>query len=197
MMPILILAAGASSRMRGTDKLTLPVRGVPLLRHQIDTAQHVSRDVRVALPPAPHPRYALARTARQIPVPNAADGLSASLRQLIDTLESHHSHAMILLADLPELTPDDLRQVMDGPHTAPDALIWRGATQEGKPGHPLVLSSALFGDFATLTGDNGGQSIIARHTQQTHLIPLPGQRARRDLDTPEDWADWRASSGDG
>jgi molybdenum cofactor cytidylyltransferase len=29
-----------------------------------------------------------------------------------------------------------------------------------------------------------------------HLVPLKGDRALVDLDTPEDWADWRARGGD-
>ena len=34
MFPLLILAAGAASRMRGPDKLALKIDGVPLLRRQ-------------------------------------------------------------------------------------------------------------------------------------------------------------------
>jgi len=26
-------------------------------------------------------------------------------------------------------------------------------------------------------------------------VPLPGDHATRDLDTPEDWADWRRETG--
>ncbi|PJE36025.1 nucleotidyltransferase family protein, partial [Pseudooceanicola lipolyticus] len=31
---------------------------------------------------------------------------------------------------------------------------------------------------------------------RVQLVPLPGQRARADLDTPEDWAAWRARHRD-
>jgi len=41
MIPVLILAAGASSRMRGRDKLMEDVHGQPLLRHQILLASPV------------------------------------------------------------------------------------------------------------------------------------------------------------
>ena len=58
MIPILILAAGQSARMRGRDKLAEPVGGVPLLRRQAAMAAEVG-DVCVALPRADHPRAAL------------------------------------------------------------------------------------------------------------------------------------------
>ncbi|WP_370162833.1 NTP transferase domain-containing protein, partial [Limimaricola soesokkakensis] len=36
--PLLILAAGRSSRMRGADKLAQEINGVPLLRRQVAAA---------------------------------------------------------------------------------------------------------------------------------------------------------------
>lgn len=197
MMPILILAAGASSRMRGQDKLLLDVGGVPLLKRQVDIALRASDDVRVALPPAPHPRHTLVSDrARRVEVPDAANGLSASLRRMIATLSPQTTHAMILLADLPDITDGDITAVIQAAQTQPDASVWRGATEDGKPGHPLVIAAALFPAFAALTGDTGGQNILRAAREQTVLVPLPGQRARRDLDTPEEWAAWRANAGD-
>ncbi|MEO9575791.1 nucleotidyltransferase family protein [Tateyamaria sp.] len=193
-MPILILAAGASSRMRGADKLLLDVDGVPLLRRQARMAMEVSTDVRIALPPRPHPRYDLVRDldVQTIEVADASQGMSASLRTLFATLEPEQSHAMVLLGDLPDLSDDDLRAVMSATTQYPDALIWRGATQTGKGGHPMVVAHPLFDEFQTLEGDSGGHSIIANHKGAVHLVPLKGNRARQDLDTPEDWAAWRA-----
>jgi len=195
-MPILIPAAGQSSRMRGADKLELPVGGVPLLRRQVEAALTVSTDVRVALPPAPHPRHGLVPApARRIEVADAHQGLSASLRALIETVEQDVPRAMILLADLPELTAEDLQTVADGVRDTPDALVWRGSTEDGLPGHPLVIASALFPAFSGLSGDAGGQSVLKTYRDRTHLVPLAGQGARRDLDTPEAWAAWRAETG--
>ncbi|WP_299692470.1 nucleotidyltransferase family protein [uncultured Tateyamaria sp.] len=195
MMPVLILAAGASFRMRGQDKLLMDIDGVPLLARQVRRALSVSEDVRVALPAAPHPRYAcVAPPARAIDVPDADEGMAASLRRLIATLGPDTPTAMILLADLPDITVSDLKAVMGAVQTHPNARIWRGATQDGKPGHPLIIRADLFSDFATLTGDTGGQHILAQCKADTCLVPLAGQRARLDLDTPEDWAAWRAST---
>ena len=201
MMPILILAAGASARMRGVDKLLLEVDGAPLLRRQACMALDASDDVRIALPPRPHPRYGLVQDlgVQRIEVADAAKGMSASLRAVFASLEPEQTHAMVLLSDLPDLTKDDLHTVIKASETYPEALIWRGVTQEGKGGHPMIVARPLFQHFQELAGDSGGQSIIKSLGDRLYPVPLEGNRARQDLDTPEDWDAWRArraTSGD-
>ena len=56
-MPVIVLAAGSSSRMRGADKLLETVEGEPLLRRLVRIGAAVG-PVHAALPPPPHPRHA-------------------------------------------------------------------------------------------------------------------------------------------
>ena len=193
MIPILILAAGASTRMRGADKLLQDVDGQPLLRRQAKMALQVSEDVRIALPPRPHARYDIIADlpVRMLEVATAAEGMSASLRTCFASLGPDVRHAMVLLADLPDISTDDLSQVIQASRSAPDALIWRGATADGTGGHPMLVSRALFRDFQTLSRDAGGQSIVKTAGTRVHLVPFSDGRARLDLDTPEQWAAWR------
>ncbi|GGX46561.1 molybdopterin-guanine dinucleotide biosynthesis protein A [Tateyamaria omphalii] len=195
MMPILILAAGAASRMRGTDKLLEDVGGQSLLAKQVKAAQAVSTDVRVALPPAPHPRYAIVERlgARPVEVSDAAEGMGASLRTIFATLGPQVRYAMLLLGDLPDITDHDLRTVQKAAETHPEALIWRGATESGRGGHPIIFDRMLFPAFDQLCGDDGGRDIVRQAGNRVHMVPLPGSRARLDLDSPEDWAAWRAA----
>lgn len=192
-VPILILAAGASRRMRGRDKLLEAVEGEPLLRRQAGNALAVSGDVRIALPPAPHPRDAAIGDlpVRAVRVADHAEGIGASLRTVFGTLDQER-RALLLLADLPALTAADLTAVLSAPISAPQALIWRGATQDGLGGHPMLIDRSLYDAFRALRGDDGGRRVVQAHRRAVHLVPLPGRRARLDVDTPEDWAAFRA-----
>jgi len=192
-LPVLILAAGQSSRMRGSDKLLEQIDGVPLLRRQIDTASAVG-DVRVALPAPDHPRTAVLQDTKAQPifVPDAADGMGITLRRAVATLPDCAAF-MVLLADLVALEAEDLHSMINARDTHPDHLIWRGATQMGKAGHPIIFDASLRPAFADLSGDTGGAAILKTHRDQTMLVPLPDNRALLDLDTPEDWAQWRAA----
>ena len=194
-LPILLLGAGQSRRMRGVDKLIEDAGGQPLLRRQADRARSATEGpVLVTLPPPPHPRHdALGGLdVTPVPVPDAAEGMAASLRAGFAALPPGVPAAMILLADLPDLTTSDLKNVLQAVDLKSETLVWRGATSAGAPGHPIVVAAPLFAAFARLTGDSGGQEVIRAAEGRVRLVPLPGDRARRDLDTPEDWATWRA-----
>lgn len=193
-LPIIILAAGASSRMRGRDKLLEIVEGAPLLRQQALKARAATTGpVLIALPDFPHPRYQALDGLEVLPfaVPDADEGMNASLRRAFAALPADAPCAMVLLGDLPDVTADDLAKVAGAVDLDSDQLIWRGATQDGAPGHPIVFHAALFDAFATLTGDSGGREVVAQAEGRVTLVPLQGSRARRDLDTPEEWAEWR------
>jgi CTP:molybdopterin cytidylyltransferase MocA len=194
-IPILILAAGGSTRMGGRDKLMEQVDGRPLVRRQADLARSVtSGDVLVALPPPPHPRYDALTGAGvvELPVAEAAEGMNASLRTAFANVPKNASAALLMLADLPDLTRDDLTAVLSSMDD--DNLVWRGATDDEKPGHPILFSNRLFPAFAALSGDSGGQDVIHAAGKRVVIVPLPGTHALRDLDTPQDWAAWRADN---
>ncbi|WP_164658708.1 NTP transferase domain-containing protein [Tropicibacter sp. Alg240-R139] len=192
-IPIILLAAGQSSRMRGTDKLLQHVDGMPLLRRSAQIALGAG-PVIVALPPEPHDRYAVldGLAVQMVPVPDAAEGMNASLRTAIQHLPDDASAVIVLLADLPDLTTDDIKNISQSVEIERDWKIHRGSTQDGKPGHPVAFDRSLFAELRALSGDEGAQTVVKRHRGTVKLIPLKGNRARLDLDTPEAWADWRA-----
>ncbi|MCG7519537.1 NTP transferase domain-containing protein [Ruegeria sp. Ofav3-42] len=192
-IPIILLAAGQSRRMAGADKLLQSIEGKSLLRRSALTALKTG-PVIVALPPAPHPRYeALAGLdLTKVGIPNADEGMNASLRGALAHTPPEADAVMVLLADLPDITVDDLKSVIASVHEQPDHLIWRGATSAGKPGHPVIFDRQLFDELSRLTGDDGAQSVVRAHKDKVCLVPLPGRNALLDLDTPEDWAQWRS-----
>ncbi|KNX40881.1 Purine catabolism protein PucB [Roseovarius tolerans] len=194
---ILIPAAGASSRMRGRDKLMEEVRGAPLLRDRVEMALGLGHPVLVTLPPD-RPRRAEALRDLAHPqlstlvVEDAATGLSASLRAGADwALRHDHSALMVLLPDLPDLTEKDIRAVLQA---YDEKEIIRATAQDGTPGHPVLFPSHFLPAMRHLTGDQGAQDILRANPVQT--VRLPGTRATTDLDTPEAWTAWRAASSD-
>lgn len=194
-IPILLLAAGSSSRMRGRDKLMEEVDGQPLVARAARIALATGAQVFVTLPPAPHPRHGALQglPVHIVPVPDAAEGMGASIRTGIAALPAHSPAVMVLLADLADLTTEDLRTVLNAVEPVDGAKIWRGATDAGQPGHPIVFAAPLFPDLARLGGDEGGRSVVAAAGTAVRKVPLPGQHALADLDTPEAWSAWRAA----
>ncbi|WP_298836118.1 nucleotidyltransferase family protein [uncultured Roseobacter sp.] len=197
-IPVLIPAAGRSSRMRGEDKLMRHVDGVPLLQRQIARAAEATcGPVIVLLPSGPHDRYGCLTGSRavSVSVPDASDGMSASLRRGVQALPPATRAAMILLPDLPDITADDIRKMLASAETGDTTLMWCAMTEDDQPGHPVVLGSDLFDDLLKISGDNGARELRRRAAERNALrcIRLGGRRARLDLDTPEDWQAWEAT----
>lgn len=200
MIPTLLLAAGQSRRMGGRDKLLEQVDGVPLVLRQARMVANLRAPAFVTLPAPDHPRAHLLRQdgppeLELVWVPDAVEGLSRSLRAGLAALPDTATDVLILLADLPEIEESDLRALLNARRARPDADVWRAVTEDGAPGHPLILSSRLFPDLAALEGDSGAGGVIraAHKADRVEPVPLPGQRALTDLDTPADWAAWRAA----
>lgn len=195
MIPILILAAGKSARMGGRDKLLEDVGGVSLLRKQALMALATEEPVFVAVGPENAPREAVLGDLdlTVLTAPDAAEGMGATLRQTVRKLPKTPAF-MVVLADLVALETSDLVTVLNACIKNPHRLIWRGATTDGKPGHPIVFADTLRTEFDELAGDHGGEAIVKNARDQTMLVKLPENRARFDLDTPEDWKNWRAAN---
>jgi molybdenum cofactor cytidylyltransferase len=193
--PLIVLpAAGASSRMKGRDKLLETIEGQPLLRRQTLAALATGCPVAVTLPPdAPERHAALNSLSIQIElVPDADQGMSGSLRQAVALLAPDQPLG-ILLPDVPGIGSTDISAVLAAFRAQGSDSPARGASRSGTPGTPIFLPHRLALQFATLTGDEGGSALLAGEAM--HLVRFHDDRATRDLDTPEDWAEWRAETG--
>jgi molybdenum cofactor cytidylyltransferase len=192
---ILILAAGSSSRMRGADKLLEPVDGEALLRRIAHAALETGCPVTIALPPDRPARLAALQelNIRPVIVAHPDRGMAESLKAGLAALPAA-APVLVLLADLPEMTGPDLTRFLTIWAKAPEAVL-RGASASGQPGHPVGFPAWLRAELMALTGDQGAREVLARHKDRLRLVPLPGDHATTDLDTPEDWANWRAARG--
>lgn len=197
---IAILAAGASSRMRGGDKLLELVEGEPVLRRQVRLALATGAPVIVALPPD-RPTRAAALVGFDIhitTVPDAHLGMSVSLRAALTVARGlglgPKAGFMVLPADMPDFTAEALAAMVQAFAQNPDVIL-RGASEGGQPGHPAIFPRGLWEALDRVTGDQGGRAVLAALPERVRLLPLSGDMAITDLDTPEDWAKWRAKRG--
>ncbi|MDP3264432.1 MAG: nucleotidyltransferase family protein [Tabrizicola sp.] len=195
---IAILAAGASSRMRGRDKLLEPIAGMPLIRRVAEAAVATGQPVYVMLPANDTRRRAAldGLSVLVISVQDAERGMSRSLMRAVHTATLRSAAAtdglMVLPADMPGLTPAALTLMVVAFLSAP-TLVHRATDASGQPGHPAIFPKDLWPALAALDGDEGGRAVLRQHQARVRLTPLPGDMATLDLDTPEAWAAYRAS----
>ena len=191
-LAIVILAAGASSRMRGRDKLFEVVESTPILTRLVHFAQ-VCGYVYVTLPDPNHPRHNLLTGTKAVPiyVPDAADGMSASIkRAFAAVMETSATGMMILTGDLPDLTEAHFTQVCA--EWAKDKTRYvQAKDRDGKPGHPVIIPKSGWADIETLQGDIGLRNILRE--KRMKYVSFKDYGPTLDLDTPEAWDNWRAA----
>ena len=131
-------------------------------------------------------------SVRIVEVPDPRSGMAASIVAGVAAAPSDCTGLMLLLGDMPEVTGDDMALLADVFDKTGGSQTIRGATSDGVAGHPVIFPAVLLPALASLEGDRGAASLLVK--EQVKLVTLPGNHAVRDLDTPEDWARWRAEN---
>lgn len=190
-----LLAAGSARRMQGRDKLLEHVGGAPLLRVLADRLARSAADevVCVLRPDDPQRRAALEGSpARMVPNPRAAEGMGTSLAAGVAALGTEIDAAIIVPADMPEITAADIDRLIAAFDPEEGRAIVRAVSANGTGGHPVLFGRRFFEALRALEGDRGARAILAEHPEFVVDVTLPGRAAETDLDTPEAWEAWRA-----
>lgn len=181
-----LLAAGQSRRMGEHNKLMASFDGVPLVRRTGAALAQSRVDGAVAVlgHEAERVQGALDGLGMAVAVNDAyAEGLSTSLKAGIAALPDEAAGALVMLADMPEISTADLDRLVEAFVKAGGNAVVR-ATHNGKRGNPVILPRALFAEVARLEGDTG-----ARHVVEQELVGIvdveTGAAAHLDVDTPE------------
>lgn len=180
---ILILAAGASTRMDGIKQL-LPYNGTTLLGWAIEQAQNtvVSEVLCVLGSKSDQIRSVLASNRVSfIDNPNYAQGLSSSIRQGIKALAKHDA-IIIMLADQPHVLSEHLNLLCEQYHKRPKKII--ASQYEDTLGVPALFPRKYFDSLCELQGDKGAKSLIKYYKDQTIALRIS---SLIDIDTPDDY----------
>ena len=191
----LILGAGASQRF-GPPKQLLPYRGTTMLGWVVDQAQRASGldEVVVVLGRAADQLREQVDfgAARVVENPVFGEGCASSYRAGIGAINSESTAIMIILGDLPGVTPEIINQLADEwrEHDAPIALC----SYQGRRGHPMIFARSMFTQLVDLHGDKAAWKLVdanAATVQEVQFsLPYPD-----DINTPEDFERLATASG--
>jgi len=185
---VLILAAGASSRM-GSPKQILPWKGTHLLDHTIDNAKAVFGEGIVVVLGANANEIKSASTqegVRYILNKNWRTGLGSSIAHGVDYIQRSFpdkTALLIMLCDQPLL---DAKYIMRLIQTFKDSNKGIVATAYSSGmGVPAIFDQRYFSRLAQLNEDFGAKRIIQKFQEDSiRLNPLG---LETDIDTPEDY----------
>ena len=200
-MACILLAAGQSRRMGGTNKLLMEIRGKPVVRYAAEAlCQAGLGDVYVVTGHQPE-QVQNSLNGLQVTFvhnPDYASGQASSVVQAISVLPEGVSDVLIALGDMPLINPA-LLTALAKQHlaksgtglpqiTLPTYQI-EGNSEMVRRGNPVIWSRAFFADLTGLSGDQGGRQILADYPACIQQLHWPDPHAFMDVDTGEAFAE--------
>lgn len=182
-----VLAAGAGSRFGG-GKLLADYAGAPLLHAALAAAraapvQSITLVTGVDAEAVAACAAGFDPAVRVVHAVDHAEGMAASLRAGIASLEPGLDGAFVFLGDMPRVPHAVLAPLA----AAVDAGAPAAAPVfAGRRGNPVVLGRTLFGDVAALRGDVGARPILQGLGARLALLEAPDDGVLFDVDVRED-----------
>jgi len=181
----IVLAAGQSRRMGDVNKMTVPFRDKPMVRHVVDAATSSLCDAVFVV--TGHAASELSKVLDDASVelvenPQYRAGLSTSLRAGVAAVSGKYDRAIILLGDMPFVSTDMINQLVETSETNAGAIVL--SCYDGKRGNPVVWPSVFFEELKRIEGDVGARHIIGANADVVVEVDL-GEGVHIDLDTPE------------
>ncbi|MCA1299865.1 NTP transferase domain-containing protein [Stappia indica] len=185
----ILLAAGSSTRAGETNKLLARLDGEPLVRIAAEAA--LASGVSSLTVVTGHMAEAVGAALAGLDLvlahnPDHADGMASSIRTGIAALPPDADAVLILLADMPGITPEAIDRMIAAyaPEAGKPIVV---ATAAGKRGNPVLWDRAFFDALTQLEGDVGARALIERYHDQRAEVEI-GPPARLDLDTAAELA---------
>lgn len=183
-----IVAAGRSSRFEGGNKLLADLDGVPLMRHATGAVKSARlADAVLVVPPD---SAAIIEAAGEGPWTIAVNadpaGLASSIRTGVAALDATIDGALIVLADMPFVTPALIAQLCETFAAHDGERIVFPVTPGGRQSNPVLWPHALFPALRQLSGDKGGKALLDAHADMHAPVMLTDDAAAFDIDTQDD-----------
>jgi len=182
-----VLAAGRSTRMGAINKLIAEIGGKPLVRIAAEQAlaSHASPVIVVTGHEREKVEAALAGlTVRFVHNPDYADGLGTSLKAGIAAVPKEADGAIVCLGDMPQVDATLIDKLLAAFDPERGALVVVPSI-DGRRGNPVVWSRRFFNDLMAVQGDVGARHLIASYVEAVVEVPVKGEAALTDVDTPE------------
>jgi molybdenum cofactor cytidylyltransferase len=183
----ILLAAGTSSRM-GSNKLLFDLHGESVVRSAARRA--LAGGVSPLLVVLGHQADRVRQELEGLPCQTVVNsdyeqGINTSLKAGVAALTDDVQAAMVMLSDMPFVTPEMLAGLIARYRSTAAPLVI--SDYEGVNAPPMLYDRSLFGELLAMTGEGCGRQVVKRHRHEAEVLAWPAA-ALADLDVPDDYA---------
>lgn len=184
----ILLAAGTASRM-GRNKMLFELNGESVLRGAVRRA--LAGGLSPLLVVLGHQSDKAWNEIEDLPCqwvlnPLYEQGVNTSLKGGVLEVknETRVPAAMVLLADMPFVTPEMIAAMIDRYRKTEAPLVI--SDYEGVNAPPMLYDRSLFNELLMMTGEGCGRQVVKRHREEAEVLSWPAS-ALADIDVPEDY----------
>jgi len=171
----------------GRNKLLLALDGEPMVRRAVLGLHEAGASPVIVVTGASHDDVSAALEGFEVTYaqsPDPTGPTSASLHAGLSALPAHVDAVVVMLADMPHVTPTMLATLMERAVASPAPLVVSRYDDVLAP--PLLFRRALFGELLAWHGEGCGKAVVKRHAEEAVYVDWPAS-ALADIDTPADY----------
>lgn len=187
LIPIVILAAGMSTRFPG-NKLLYEVSGKPLIRYIVESALKSKADEVIVV--LGHEVEKIAAKIEDLDVviiynPKYKVGMSESVKRGVKAIYKWAEAVIIHPADVAFAPPQAFDTIIEKYLSTRAPIVV--AAYKGEKGHPILFSKETFNDILSISEETMGLKYVTRkYYDKTIIVNLPYKEIVVDIDTLED-----------
>ena len=185
MLAAVILSGGASRRM-GSPKALLSYQGRPFLEHLLDVARHPKIGVRrVVLGADAGPIVNEVNLAPDEVVVNDEweKGQLSSIQAALRSLPPNTDGIVLLLIDHPLISSGLVGELIDSFYKSRKSIVV--PVYEGRRGHPVIFSAALYEDLMKAPLETGARSVVWAHAGEVQIVQTSEEGCVLNLNDPD------------
>lgn len=186
MLAAIILSAGASTRM-GRPKALLPYRESTFLEHLIQVTRHTRVGVtRIVLGAGADEIREIAKLDFSMVVVNTnwEQGQLSSICEGIRSLESVETDGIVLCpVDHPLVSARLVSDLIGRFYLNRKSIV--APTYNGRRGHPVIFSSALYGELLAAPADKGARAVVWAHSADVLEVPTDEEGVVLNINDPD------------
>jgi len=187
MISAILLAAGQSKRMLGTNKLSKIFKGIPLINHSVKNILNSNIDeliivigyesevIKTLIPKNDKIKFVYNKDFQ--------DGMSSSIKVGLKHISSKAKFFFICLADMPMINEKIYNKIIkDGQNYNITAPIYKE-----KQGNPVFFSTSMKKEIMKINGDMGAKKILETNSKKVFNLNINDDAVLKNYNTQENF----------
>ena len=188
MISAILLAAGQSKRMRGENKLTKKINGIPLIKYSVQNILLSSVDelivvfgyqkeiIEKLIDKNDKMKFAFNK--------NFESGMASSVKAGLNHLSKNTEAFFICLGDMPMVGHDIYNQLIKSKGNK-EIIV---PTYKGQQGNPVLFDKSMKEIVMNITGDVGAKKILELNKDKIFNLKINDQNINKGFNTQDDFS---------